>query len=96
MKKRVVAAGFVGLMAIGAVSIYAAAEMPSQKVVLNFGPGPLTDQQFGGALMWGGSMIIDTIWVVIAVLAWLRSENRLAARIDAQTLAQLPVVPRPT
>jgi cytochrome c oxidase assembly factor CtaG len=61
-----------------------------------FGPGPLTDQQFGGALMWGGSMIIDTVWVVIAVFAWLRSENRLAARIDAQTLAQLPSLPGPS
>ena len=61
-----------------------------------FGPGPLTDQQFGGALMWGGSMIIDTLWVVLAVLAWLRSEGRLAARIDAQTLAQLPALPGPS
>ena len=58
-----------------------------------FGPGPLVDQQFGGALMWGGSMVIDSVWVVFAVLAWLRSERRLAARIDAQTLAALPALP---
>jgi putative copper resistance protein D len=58
-----------------------------------FGPAPLADQQFGGALMWGGSMIIDSVWVVLAVLAWLRSERRLAARIDAQTLARLPALP---
>ena len=58
-----------------------------------FGPAPLVDQQLGGALMWGGSMIVDSLWVVLAVTAWLRSEKRLAARIDLQTLAQLPVAP---
>jgi cytochrome c oxidase assembly factor CtaG len=58
-----------------------------------FGPAPLADQQLGGALMWGGSMVIDSIWVVLAVMAWLRSEKRLATRIDLQTLAELPAVP---
>jgi cytochrome c oxidase assembly factor CtaG len=58
-----------------------------------FGPPPLVDQQLGGALMWGGSMIIDTVWVALAVAAWLRSEARLAARIDVQTLSRLPGVP---
>jgi cytochrome c oxidase assembly factor CtaG len=53
-----------------------------------FGPGPLEDQQFGGALMWAGSMIIDSIWVAIAVHEWLRSEERLAHQIDLATLAQ--------
>jgi hypothetical protein len=41
-------------------------------------------------------MVIDSVWVVFAVLAWLRSERRLAARIDAQTLAALPAVPGPS
>jgi putative copper resistance protein D len=59
-----------------------------------FGPAPLVDQQLGGALMWGGSMVIDTVWVSIAVMAWLRSESRLATRIDVQTLSQLPALPR--
>jgi hypothetical protein len=58
-----------------------------------FGPPPLLDQQLGGALMWGGSMVIDTIWVSLAVLAWLRSESRLATRIDVQTLSELPALP---
>jgi putative copper resistance protein D len=58
-----------------------------------FGPAPLVDQQLGGALMWGGSMIIDTIWVSLAVMAWLRSEGRLATRIDVQTLSELPALP---
>jgi putative copper resistance protein D len=59
-----------------------------------FGPAPLVDQQLGGALMWGGSMVIDTVWVSLAVMAWLRSESRLATRIDVQTLSQLPALPR--
>lgn len=58
-----------------------------------FGPPPLVDQQLGGALMWGGSMIIDTVWISLAVAAWLRSESRLATRIDVQTLGQLPALP---
>ena len=45
--------------------------------------------------MWGGSMVIDAVWVRLAVLAWLRSERRLAARIDLQTLAELPAAAGP-
>jgi putative copper resistance protein D len=55
-----------------------------------FGPSPLLDQQLGGALMWGGSMLIDSVWVALAVAEWLRSETRLAERIDLQTMAGLP------
>jgi cytochrome c oxidase assembly factor CtaG len=54
-----------------------------------FGPGPINDQRFGGSLMWAGSMLIDSIWVVLAVLHWLRSEQRKAYRLDVQTLAGL-------
>ena len=58
-----------------------------------FGPGPINDQQFGGALMWAGGMLIDSIWVVIAVLHLLRSEARKAYRLDMQTLARLGAQP---
>ena len=54
-----------------------------------FGPGPIVDQQLGGALMWAGSMIIDSVWVGIAVLEWLRSEKRVAQRIDVHTMRQI-------
>jgi cytochrome c oxidase assembly factor CtaG len=57
-----------------------------------FGPGPLVDQRLGGALMWGGSMILDSLWVSLAVLAWLRSEARLAAQVDLQTMSRLPAL----
>ncbi len=53
-----------------------------------FGPGPLADQQLGGALMWAAGMIIDSIWVALAAHEWLRSEERRAHRIDLETLAQ--------
>jgi hypothetical protein len=35
------------------------------KAARSFGPGPIADQQIGGALMWAGGMIIDAGW-----LAW--------------------------
>ena len=57
-----------------------------------FGPGPLADQRLGGALMWGGSMILDSLWVSLAVLAWLRSEGRLAARVDLETMSRMPAL----
>jgi putative membrane protein len=53
-----------------------------------FGPAPLPDQQLAGALMWSGSMLIDSVWVSIAVLEWLRSEERRARRLDLAALAQ--------
>jgi cytochrome c oxidase assembly factor CtaG len=52
-----------------------------------FGPNPLKDQQFAGALMWGGSMLIDSVWVSLAVLEWLHSEERRSHRVDLETLA---------
>jgi cytochrome c oxidase assembly factor CtaG len=52
-----------------------------------FGPGALTDQQLAGALMWAGSMIIDSVWVSLAVLEWLHSEERRSHRLDLETLA---------
>lgn len=54
-----------------------------------FGPGPLHDQQLGGSLMWAGGMLIDSVWVVLAVRDWLRSESRRAHRLDLRTLAEL-------
>jgi cytochrome c oxidase assembly factor CtaG len=55
-----------------------------------FGPAPLADQQLAGALMWSGSMLIDSVWVTVAVLEWLKSEERRAHRIDVETLAHSP------
>jgi putative copper resistance protein D len=52
-----------------------------------FGPSPLVDQQLAGALMWAGSMLIDSLWVSLAVLDWLHSEERRSRRVDLETLA---------
>ena len=37
--------------------------------------------------MWSGSMLIDAVWVSVAVLEWLHSEERRSRRIDLETLA---------
>lgn len=57
-----------------------------------FGPSALADQQLAGALMWVGGMLIGSVWVVLAVLDWLHSEELRARRLDLQTLAP-PVQP---
>lgn len=44
----------------------------------------LDDQRLGGALMWSGSMILDAIWLVMAVSDWLKSETEKSKRIDAE------------
>lgn len=58
-----------------------------------FGPGPLADQQLGGALMWAGSMAIDTVWIALGMLVWLRTEERRTRRVDAQIARELAAGP---
>ncbi len=53
-----------------------------------FGPGPLSDQRLAGGLMWSMSMVTDFVWVSVAVLEWLRSEQRKSYRLDLDTLAK--------
>lgn len=69
-------------------SHYATVERP-------FGPRPLLDQEISGAIMWAGSMVIQVVWVVIAMLEWLASERRLAQRIDLDTMRRLVGAPPP-
>lgn len=42
----------------------------------------LNDQRLGGALMWSGSMILDAVWLVIAVSDWLKDEERKSRIVD--------------
>jgi cytochrome c oxidase assembly factor CtaG len=58
-----------------------------------FGPPALRDQQWGGALMWSASMIIDAVWVTLAARDWLRSEREVARRIDLDTMRRMRVSP---
>ena len=44
----------------------------------------LDDQRLGGALMWSGSMILDSIWLVIAVSDWFASEKEKSRIIDEE------------
>ena len=48
----------------------------------------LADQQLGGALMWCSSMVIDVVWITVAVHAWLQAETRATRRIDLQLAAE--------
>ena len=41
-------------------------------------------QRLGGALMWSGSMIIDAIWLAIAVSDWLKDDERRSREIDEE------------
>lgn len=63
-------------------------------VALPWGPNPLADQQIGGIMMWGGSMLIDTGWMCVAIAALLRAEQKKTRRLDAQ-LARESRVGRP-
>jgi len=48
----------------------------------------LNDQRRGGSLMWSGAMIIDTIWMSLAVYHWIKSEERKSVEVDAQLAAE--------
>jgi putative copper resistance protein D len=48
----------------------------------------LDDQRRGGSLMWSGSMIIDAIWMSLAVYHWIKSEERRSAEVDAEIAAE--------
>jgi len=53
-----------------------------------FGPDPLLDQQIGGALMWCSGMVIDAIWIAVAVRGWLQAEARKGRQIDRTIAAE--------
>ena len=40
------------------------------------GADPLMDQQLAGALMWALTMVIDSVWMMVAAVEWWRSEER--------------------
>ena len=35
----------------------------------------INDQRFGGTIMWSGGMIIDALWILMAVYHWYKSEE---------------------
>ena len=48
-----------------------------------FWPDALGDQQLAGGIMWCSAMIIDVVWLSLAIRVWLRSEEKKARRLDA-------------
>jgi putative copper resistance protein D len=74
-----------------ALAIYSATEVlypHYTQVPRSWGPSPLTDQHWGGALMWiVGDLMLLTAVVAVA-LAWMRHDMMEAARIDARLDAE--------
>jgi len=53
-------------------------------LVRTWGPPPLIDQQFAGAIMWVGGDAAFLVAMLLAVWVWLRAEEREGVRIDAK------------
>jgi len=49
-----------------------------------WGPSALTDQQLGGALMWGAGDVLLLGAVPLVVAAWMRADERRSRAIDAR------------
>jgi cytochrome c oxidase assembly factor CtaG len=49
-----------------------------------WGPPPLVDQQFAGAIMWVGGDAAFLVAMLLGVWVWLRAEEREGVRIDAK------------
>ena len=48
-----------------------------------WGQSPLDDQSWAGGIMWAGGDLVFLIAMVLAVIAWLRSEEVEGRRMDA-------------
>ncbi len=53
-------------------------------VVRSWGPSPLADQQWAGAIMWLGGDMMFFVALALAVWVWLRAEEAENVRVDAQ------------
>jgi putative membrane protein len=54
-----------------------------------WGPSPLVDQGIGGMLMWVGGDVVFLLAMGLVVAAWVRQEDRRAARLDARLDAEV-------
>lgn len=48
----------------------------------------LSNQQLAGALMWSMSMIVDSLWIAVAVQKWFESEKLKGEKINAEIFAE--------
>ena len=60
-----------------------------ETVIRPFGVDALSDQRLGGSLMWAMSMVIDSIWLAVAVSDWFKSEERRSKRVDQEIEREL-------
>ncbi|MEP7040932.1 MAG: cytochrome c oxidase assembly protein [Chloroflexota bacterium] len=61
----------------------------------DWGPTPIADQNVGGMLMWVGGDVVFLLAMGLVVAAWVRHEDRRAARADARDDARLARMPPP-
>jgi len=59
---------------------------------LDWGPGPVADQQLAGGLMWVGGDLIFLAAVMLIIAAWMRDEERRAAGVDARLGGELEAI----
>lgn len=53
------------------------------RIVHSWSPRPLSDQQVGGAILWGVAEAIDLPFLVLVFLLWVRADREEAAQVDA-------------
>jgi cytochrome c oxidase assembly factor CtaG len=84
--------------AVGLAIYFAPSVLYSHYATLTrtWGPSALTDQQLGGALMWGAGDVLLLGAVPLVVAAWMRAEERRTRAMDARrAAARSDVVPAP-
>lgn len=60
------------------VTLYPSYVVAAQAV----GADPVVDQQLAGALMWALTMVIDSVWMMVAAVEWWRAEERATTRLE--------------
>ncbi len=78
--------------ALGAVIFLAPVTLYPSYVVATtaVGADPLVDQQLAGALMWALTMVIDSVWMMVAAVEWWRSEERRTAIEERREREEVP------
>jgi putative membrane protein len=59
------------------------------------GISALADQQLGGTIMWGSSMVIGTIALSAVLIDWMDRDEKEAVRMDERLARQAGRAPRP-
>ena len=78
--------------ALGAVIFLAPVTLYPSYVIATTAVGgdPLVDQQLAGALMWALTMVIDSVWMMVAAVEWWRSEERQTAIQERREREEVP------